>query len=73
MPFSPDYVRLVLSQNFEDAKALFLAPLMAIHRAHLAMLVERGIVAIDDGRRLRSALAGIDLDDMPPDAIRWRM
>ena len=64
MPFSPDYVRLVLSQNFEDAKTLFLAPLMAIHRAHLAMLVERGIVAVDEGRRLRSALAGVDLDDI---------
>ena len=44
MPFSPDYVRLVLNENFEDAKALFLEPLMAIHYAHLAMLAEQGIV-----------------------------
>src|SRR3954464_9462315 len=27
MKFSPDYVRLVLNENFEDAKAQFLAPL----------------------------------------------
>ena len=28
MPFSPDYIRLVLEENFEDAKALLLEPLM---------------------------------------------
>ena len=38
MAFSPDYVRIVLNENFEDAKALFLEPLMAIHYAHLVML-----------------------------------
>ena len=32
----------VLNENFEDAKALFLPPLMAIHRAHLVMLAEHG-------------------------------
>jgi hypothetical protein len=42
--FSPEYVRLVLNENFEDAKAHFLAPLIAIHYAHLVMLVERGII-----------------------------
>ena len=42
--FAPDYVACVLNDNFEDAKAQFLAPLMAIHYAHLVMLVEQGIV-----------------------------
>ena len=37
MSFSPDYIRLVLEENFEDAKALLLAPLMAVHYAHLVM------------------------------------
>ena len=32
----------VLNENFEDAKAQFLAPLMAIDYAHLVMLTERG-------------------------------
>ena len=62
MPFSPDYVRIVLNENFEDAKTLFLSPLMAIHYAHLTMLVERHIVEVDDARALRAALDGIDLD-----------
>lgn len=61
MAFSPDYVRLVLNENFEDAKALFLDPLMAIHYAHLCMLRETGIVSLDDARAIRRALEGIDL------------
>jgi len=59
--FSPEYIRLVLNENFEDAKALFLSPLMAIHYAHLAMLAETGILAKADARTLRSALDRIDL------------
>ena len=68
MAFSPDYVRLVLNENFEDAKTLLLGPMMAIHEGHLAMLAARQIVSPDDARRLRDALRGIDLA-----AIRdWR-
>ena len=44
--FSPEYVRLVLNENFEDAKALFLSPLLAIHAAHLVMLNEQGIIPL---------------------------
>jgi argininosuccinate lyase len=62
MAFHPEYVRLVLNENFEDAKRLFLDPLMAIHYAHLAMLAEAGIVGRPEARRLRGALDGIDLD-----------
>jgi argininosuccinate lyase len=65
MSFSPEYVRLVLHDNFEDGKALLFTPLMAIHRAHLVMLAERGIVSTEDARAIRGALAGID-----PAAVR---
>ena len=41
MKFAPDYVTCVLNDNFEDAKAQFLSPLMAIHYAHLVMLAEQ--------------------------------
>ncbi len=30
MRFAPEYVTYVLNENFEDAKALFLAPLMVL-------------------------------------------
>jgi len=62
MAFDPTYVRLVLNENFEDAKARLLDPLMAIHYAHLVMLAETGIVARADAGRIRAALDQIDVD-----------
>ena len=56
MRFDPEYVSQVLNDNFEDAKTLFLGPLMAIHYAHLVMLADRGIVSADDAHALREAL-----------------
>jgi argininosuccinate lyase len=60
----PAYVRLVLNQNFEDAKARLLAPLMAIHKAHLVMLAEQGIVDRPDAAALAATLRAISLDDV---------
>lgn len=65
MKFAPEYVSCVLNDNFEDAKSLFLDPLIAIHRAHLVMLVQQGIVSPGDGRAIRQALESLD-----PAAIR---
>ncbi len=62
MRFAPEYITIVLDENFEDAKELLLTPLMAINYAHLVMLTECGIVSQDDARVLRSALDGISLD-----------
>ena len=64
MPFAPEYITYVLNENFEDAKALFLSPLMAIHYAHLAMLADRGIVAAADAHAIRAALDTISKDDL---------
>jgi argininosuccinate lyase len=64
MRFAPEYVTNVLNDNFEDAKELLLAPLMAIHYAHLVMLTEQGIVSPTDARALRQALDGIALDSV---------
>jgi len=64
MGFDPRYVSEVLSENFKDAKALFLTPLVSIHRAHLVMLAERGIITRDHARRLRDALDAIRLSDV---------
>jgi argininosuccinate lyase len=64
MRFAPAYVTNVLNENFEDAKELWLAPLMAIHYAHLVMLVERAIVSRADARTLRDALDGISMESV---------
>jgi argininosuccinate lyase len=62
--FSDDYVRIVLDEHFEDAKAQFLVPLMAIHYAHLVMLAEQKIVRRDEARSIRRALDGIRVDEV---------
>ena len=62
MRFAPEYVSNVLNDNFEDAKALLLTPLMGIHYAHLVMLADTGIISTADARTLRAALDGISLD-----------
>ena len=62
MRFAPEYVTNVLNDNFEDAKTWLLAPLMSVHYAHLVMLSECHILAVDDARVLRHALDGIALD-----------
>jgi len=60
--FDPEYVSQVLNENFEDAKTLFLSPLLAIHYAHLVMLADRGIVTAADARTVREALDGISVE-----------
>jgi argininosuccinate lyase len=65
MRFDPEYVSHVLNENFEDAKTLFLGPLMAVHRAHLVMLADRGIIAAETAHTLRDAL-----DRVSPTEIR---
>jgi argininosuccinate lyase len=64
MRFAPEYVTYVLNENFEDAKALFLSPLMAIHYAHLVMLAERGIVSPSDAHAIRVALDSVSTDEI---------
>jgi len=64
MAFDPEYVSRVLRENFEDAKALFLSPLVAIHYAHLVMLTGQGIVSADAARLIRTGLDRIDEDQV---------
>jgi argininosuccinate lyase len=62
--FAPEYVTYVLNENFEDAKELFLSPLMAIHYAHLTMLAAQRIVSPDDAHLIRDALDGVSLEEV---------
>ncbi len=69
MRFDSEYVAHVLNENFEDAKAQFLAPLMRIHYAHLVMLTETGIIPRVDAHAIRVALDGISLPQI--DQVRY--
>jgi argininosuccinate lyase len=62
MAFDREYVRIVLNENFEDAKRLLLDPMLAIDEAHLVMLAEAGIVSRDEARTLRAAMATVDVE-----------
>jgi argininosuccinate lyase len=64
MAFAPEYVTYVLNENFEDAKTLFVAPLLAIHYAHLAMLTSTGIISSGDAHALRVALDMVSAADL---------
>jgi argininosuccinate lyase len=64
MTFDPQYIDHVLSENFEDAKTLFLSPLLAIHYAHLVMLAHTGIISADEAHALREALDAISESDV---------
>jgi argininosuccinate lyase len=64
MSFAPEYVTYVLNENFEDAKELFLPPLMAIHYAHLVMLAAQDIVPPDEAHAIRAALDTVSLDEV---------
>jgi len=64
MKFAPEYVTYVLNENFEDAKALLLSPMMAINYAHLVMLAAQGMVSPGEAHALREALDGVSQDDI---------
>jgi argininosuccinate lyase len=71
MRFAPEYVSSVLTDNFEDAKTLFLDPLLSIHYAHLVMLAEQGILCAADAHALRVALDGISAQTAALRDIRY--
>ena len=62
MPFDPQYVANVLGENFKDAQALFIQPLISIQYAHLVMLADRRIIGTDHARVLREALDGLTVE-----------
>jgi argininosuccinate lyase len=64
MKFAPEYVSCVLNDIFEDAKTQFLGPLLSIHRAHLVMLAEQGIVPPADAAAIRDALGRLSIAEI---------
>jgi len=55
------YAEAVLSPIYDSAKRELLQPMMAIHRAHLVMLAEQGLVTRESARKILAALESIDL------------
>jgi argininosuccinate lyase len=60
----PVYAETVLAVNFADFQRCFTEALVEIHRAHLAMLAEQGILPSADAQALLAALNGLDLEQL---------
>jgi argininosuccinate lyase len=60
----PVYAETVLAVNFADFQLSFTEALLEIHRAHLAMLAEQGILKAADARALLAALNGLNLEQL---------
>ncbi len=58
----PTYRNTVLAPLFEGVKTHYARHMMAIHKAHLVMLAETGVVAPDEARQIANALAEIEAD-----------
>jgi argininosuccinate lyase len=54
--FSPVYTNRVLEPAYQNWKALYASDAVAVHKAHLLGLVERGIVPLEKGRLIARAI-----------------
>jgi len=59
MKFAPEYITYVLNENFEDAKALLLSPMMAIQLRAPRDARGPGILSAAEPHTLREALDGV--------------
>jgi argininosuccinate lyase len=57
---APAYTESVLRDVFEDAKRLFVEPLIEVDLAHAVMLAEQGVITREEARALLRAVNGID-------------
>lgn len=67
--FSPVYTERVLEPAYQNWKALYAEDAMAVHRAHLVGLAERGIIEARTARDIARAIDAIGRDFSYPEAI----
>ncbi|WP_282940867.1 argininosuccinate lyase [Paenibacillus sp. RC67] len=56
------YAEVVLEPAFNEAKNQLLDPMMAINKAHLIMLKERGLVKEEQAQQIAKAISALDLE-----------
>lgn len=57
------YAETVLIPAYDNAKTTLIEPMLAIHKAHLIMLVEQSIIPKDDALKILSAIHHIDIEN----------
>ncbi len=60
--FSPVYTQRVLEPAYRNWKALYAVDSIAVHKAHLLGLLERGIIAEDVAKRIAAAVTEMETD-----------
>jgi len=61
---SKTYTSMVLEPAYDEAKLHFTDSMVEIHKAHLIMLVEQGLVRIEEARKIATAVTALDLEDV---------
>ena len=56
------YALTVLTPAYDNAKARLITPMLAIHKAHLIMLVEQSILPIESATKIMQAIDHIDVE-----------
>lgn len=58
------YAEVVLEPAFNEAKKHLLDPMMAINKAHLIMLKERGLVTEEQAKQIAQAISALNLKEL---------
>jgi argininosuccinate lyase len=58
------YSEVVLAPAYEQAKQFLLDPMIAIHKAHLIMLVEQGILTESEAAQIMKGIRALDKDTL---------
>jgi len=72
IPFSAVYIEKVLDPSYRNWRRLFLGDSLRVHRAHLCMLTERGIVSAEIAARIKSGILELESFDPPEHLPGWR-
>jgi argininosuccinate lyase len=67
--FDPAYVARVLDPSYRNWRRLYYRDSVRVHRAHLVMLLEKGIVGSRTAARLKAAMGTIDASSPLPESI----
>ncbi|MFP7298251.1 argininosuccinate lyase [Neobacillus niacini] len=61
---SKTYTSMVLEPAYNEAKQQFIDSMVEIHHAHLIMLVEQGLVGIEEAEKIARAVTNLDMEDV---------
>ena len=71
-PFSPVYIERVLDPSYRNWKNAFFEASLKVHKAHLCMLAERGIVAGTTAAAIKKGIGELEGCELPEHLPGWR-